>query len=99
MWRIEHQGGNALPHSQAIPHTTFAQSRIVAARQDEGLSQSFWSFHAVALRIEPLAAQTCRVRYPQHLVQDNAGVLGRPALRIGAVNGFVCAAQVFTLIP
>ena len=97
----------------AIPHTTFAQSRITSAftatefpfgrfvetRQDERLSQSFRSLHTVAARVEPLAAQTCRVRYPQHLVQDNAGVLGRPAMRIGAMDGFVCMAQVFALIP
>lgn len=85
--------------TSALTAAEFPVGRFVAARQDEGLSQSFWSLHAVAPRIEPLAAQTCRVRYPQHLVQDHSGVLGRPALRIGAIDGFVCAAQVFTLVP
>jgi hypothetical protein len=59
---------------------------FVATRQDEGLSPFCGSFHAVTFRVEPPAAQARRVRYPQHLAQDDARVLGWPALRIGAVD-------------
>ena len=40
-----------------------------------------------------------RVRHPQHRVQDDAGMLGRPGGGIIAVHSLVPAAQMFTLIP
>ena len=72
---------------------------FVAARQDGGSLQTVRIFHVVACRLEPLAAQACRMRHPQHRVQNHARMLGRPGSRVTAVDRFVSAAQVFALVP
>lgn len=79
--------------------TQCSVGHFVTSGNNQGTQRIGRPSHAVAPRVKPVTTQAGRVRSPQHRIQYHSRMLRRPIVGITAVNGFVSASQVFTLLP